>query len=157
MKTMDRLPGTAALLAALCLHALTAQAATTTWFDATSNWAKPINWSTGSVPTPIDDANINNGGTAQITSSDTAKSLTLGSSANNSGTVSISGPGGLLTLTPVAPVGNIIGGDGVGTVNISNGGKFDFGNLSLLLGSGSKGSGTVNIDGMGSLLFSSNR
>ena len=43
-------------------------AQTTVWTDGTGNWFTPANWSAG-VPNSSPIADINNGGTAQITSS----------------------------------------------------------------------------------------
>jgi hypothetical protein len=109
------------LLAGLCLYALSAQAQNKTWNAATGDWANGANWTPSGAPSAFNNAIINNGGTGQVTSSDTAGSLSLGSNLGNSGTVSISGTAGLLTING----GNsIIADDGTGTVNLSAGGRF---------------------------------
>ena len=55
-------------LFALLLAYAPAFSQTTTWTDGTGNWFMPANWSAG-VPNSSTIADINNGGTAQITSS----------------------------------------------------------------------------------------
>src|SRR5882672_6678913 len=74
-----------------------ALAAGTTWNDGAADWATSANWSLGVAPTAADDAFIDNGGTAQVTTAgDTALTLTLGTAAGNSGTVTIDGASALL-------------------------------------------------------------
>jgi len=138
------------LLAGLCLYALSAQGQNKTWNTATGDWANGANWTPSGAPSAFNSAIINNGGTAQVTSSDTASSLFLGSNLVNSGTASISGTAGLLTINGGS---SIIADDGTGTVNISAGGRYNFGSASLVLGASATGRGTVTIEGAGSSLF----
>ena len=139
----------ALLLVNLFLCTLSAQAQKT-WNAATGDWANDLNWQPLGAPSTSSNAIINNGGTAQVTSSDTAGSLSLGSNLGNSGTVSISGTAGLLSING----GNsIIADAGTGTLNLSAGGQYNFGSASLVLGLGATGRGTVTIDGAGSRLF----
>ena len=138
------------LLAGLCLYALSAQAQKT-WIDGTGNWTTPINWTPFGAPSASQIAIINNTGTAHVTSSDTAASLSLGQFPFPfGGTVSITGPAGVLTIS--AGGSSIIGNLGPGTVDVSAGGQYKFGNGSLTLGFNATGSGTVTIDGTGSIL-----
>jgi T5SS/PEP-CTERM-associated repeat protein len=97
------------LLAITCLalHLSTAFGATTTWTDGTSSWFTPTNWDHGE-PDPSTDAQINNGGTAQIiidVPQAVALSLTLGLNSDQSGTVQVSAPHGGLSVGQVIFVG----------------------------------------------------
>lgn len=65
----------------------------------------------------MDNAGINNGGTAQIRAAGAvAQQLTLGSSTMESGTLSI-GAGGSLTVS----VNSLVGDSGTGTLNVTGG------------------------------------
>ena len=100
------------------------------------------NWNPGFVPTAADDAFINKagGGIALVTTPDnTAKSLTLGQSAGDSGTVAIIDG----TSSLVISNGAIIGLGGIGIVNLTNGGTLNAGTITL--GSLAGSSGTLNI------------
>ena len=116
---------TTAMMALLAALSASAQAQVRTWF----------------VPTAADDAVINKagGGIALVTTSGaTARSLTLGQSAGDSGTVAIDGTGSLVTSNGV-----IIGFGGIGIVNLTNNGTLNAGTITLGLAAGS--SGTLNI------------
>jgi autotransporter-associated beta strand protein/T5SS/PEP-CTERM-associated repeat protein len=130
---------TMALLAAL---SASAQAQVRTWISPfAGDWTNATNWNPGFVPTAADDAVINKagGGIALVTTSGaTARSLTLGQSAGDSGTVAIDGTGSLVTSNGV-----IIGFGGIGIVNLTNNGTLNAGTITLGLAAGS--SGTLNI------------
>lgn len=65
----------------------------------------------------MDNAGINNGGTAQIRAAGAvAQQLTLGSSTMESGALSI-GAGGSLTVS----VNSLVGDSGTGTLNVTGG------------------------------------
>src|SRR6266446_521241 len=120
-------------------------AATTTWTDATGNWFTAGNWDNG-VPTSTTDAEINNGGTAQIGAAGAAaKSLTLGNNNTDSGTVSV-GTGGNLAVDFNATIGQF----GQGTLNVTGGGVVQTDEFTLGLQNGS--TGTALVDGSGSKL-----
>jgi T5SS/PEP-CTERM-associated repeat protein len=119
--------------------------AQTIWTDATSDWFVSGNWSAG-VPNAGTDAEINNGGTAQISAAGAAaRDMTLGLGALDSGTLSVSGAG---TLS----AGNnlVVGSSGTGTLNITNGGVAGSG--FVIIGDATDSSGTVIVDGAGSTL-----
>jgi hypothetical protein len=105
MKTSDRLPSRALLLVSIALTtgffftgATSAQAQIETWHGMTGSWFTGVNWSPPGPPTTANDALIENGGTALIVSgTGTAKSLTLGSNAGDSGTLRIGLSGVLIT------------------------------------------------------------
>ena len=122
-----------------------AQAQVKTWIDTTGNWITGTNWAPAGVPTPADDAVVNNGGTAQVTGPASANSLILGLNAGGSGMVTIGGGGLGLLKTTTGLVGSpsgsqgtvvvsgalaswtnsgnlVIGGSGTGTLTIQNGG-----------------------------------
>lgn len=121
-------------------------AAQTSWTDGTDSWFVPTNWSAG-VPTGGTDANINNGGTAQVGAAGaTARRLNIGSNPADSGTVVVDGTG---TLS-VADVLNV-GLTGRGTMNITNGGTVST-DFNVFIGSAAPGVGRVTVDGPGSAL-----
>ena len=164
----SRLLATIALVAAVSAPA---QAQVQTWVDATGNWIIGTNWAPAGTPTPATDAQIDNGGTAQITGPASANSLTLGSIPGGSGTVTI-GAGGLGILkTTTGLVGSqsgsqgavdvsgaiaswtnignlVIGGSGTGTLTIQNGGTVTDGGG--FIGNLPGGLGTVTVTGAGS-------
>ena len=135
------------LFTSLCISlcATFSSNAQTVWTDATGNWFTPGNWTPSGPPTAGDDAQINNGGTAQIGAAGAvAKTLALGFDAANSGTVSVSGAGTLTTgfLT--------VGESGIGTLNITNGGAVsNTAAASIGVLAGSAGS-SVTVNGPGS-------
>ena len=126
----------------------------------------------GFEPTASDDAFINNGGTALVTtSSDTARNLTLGG-PTGSGTVTIFAPG-LLTVNSTVSSSIVLGPStgSLGTLNIDAGGRATAQNLIVgqsgigmlvvqnggtltdiggLVGSLSGSQGTVTVSGPGS-------
>jgi hypothetical protein len=84
----------------LALHLSTAFGATTTWTDGTSSWFTSTNWDHGEPDTST-DAQINNGGTAQIITDvpqAVALSLTLALNSDQSGTAQVSAPHGGLSV-----------------------------------------------------------
>ena len=113
--------------------------AQTIWIDGTGDWFNATNWSAG-VPTS-NAAQINNGGTAQITASGaTAGAVMLGSGTQDSGALSVSGSGNL--------DGNInVGVGGTGTFNITNGGVVTSGRFVIGDATGSHGTATVSGSG----------
>lgn len=131
---------------ALCASPTVALAAdcipVTSWiYNGTSSWFVAANWSPG-VPDSSTGAQINNGGTANILSplAGVACNLILGSSASNSGNVSVNG--GSLAVTNEIEVG----ASGRGNLNITDEGTVSAGLLTIAaLSSGS--SGTVSVDG----------
>lgn len=137
-----------------------AAADTTTWTGAVSgDWFDEGNWDNG-VPTSSTDAFINNGGKAQINSTGaTARSLTLGASIGDSGTVVVDGAaGGSLDLPPAdngeeLPVQGAIyvGYAGRGTLSITNGGTVTggYGYIAAVANPPDQraSNGTVTVDG----------
>lgn len=114
----------------------------TSWtYNGTSSWFVAGNWSAG-VPDSNTGAQINNGGTANILSplAGVACNLILGSSAANSGNVSVNG--GSLAVTNEVEVG----ASGKGDLIVTDEGTVSAGLLTIAaLSSGS--SGTVSVDG----------
>ena len=129
------------ILVALCVPC-TAIAADTYWNGGTGNWTS-TNW-TNSEPTLSEDANINNGGTAQITSGnyEYADDLFLAQSSGQSGHISMSG--GYLLVEHDQHIGY----GGVGTFT-QNGGEnrcsYGLSNYDLHLGYESGSSGTYTM------------
>jgi T5SS/PEP-CTERM-associated repeat protein len=118
----------------------------TIWNDGTGDWFTPANWTPPGPPTATDDAEINNGGTAQIGAAGAvAQRLTLGNNNTDSGTVSV-GAGGNLAVSLNLTVGEF----GQGTFNVTGGGIAQTDELTLGLQNGSMG--TVLVDGAGSKL-----
>lgn len=114
-------------------------AQTTVWTDGTGNWFTPANWSAG-VPNANTGAQINNGGNAQITSSGAAAGeVEIGVGAQDSGTLSTSGPGDLQDGGSV-----YVGRSGTGNFSITNGGVVS--SIRFVIGenSGSNGTATVS-------------
>ena len=117
--------------------------AQTIWTDASGEWFKPANWS-ADVPNSSIDAQINNGGTAQIGSAGaTTANLYLGFTGDDSGNLLVTGPGAVRNSTLLA-----VGHAGKGTLTVQNGGAVAnvFGNIGDLVG----GNGTALIEGSGS-------
>jgi T5SS/PEP-CTERM-associated repeat protein len=114
----------------------------TVWTDGTGDWFNSANWSMG-VPTFPTAAQINNGGTAQITSSGaSAGDVTLGLGSLDSGTLSTSGSGNATT-------GSLyIGESGKGTFSIINGGVVS--SIGFVIGDNSSSSGVTTVSGAGS-------
>jgi outer membrane autotransporter protein len=117
--------------------------AQTIWTDATGDWFTAGNWDNG-VPNPGIDAQINNGGEAQIGAAGaTANNIILGFAAPDSGILSVAASG---TLDASGDL--VVGEFGSGTLNITNGGVVSNGFSSIGAQSGS--TGTVTVDGAGS-------
>jgi outer membrane autotransporter protein len=138
------------LLATIALVAAVsapAQAQVQTWVDATGNWIIGTNWAPAGTPTPATDAQIDNGGTAQITGPASANSLTLGSIPGGSGTVTI-GAGGLGILkTTTGLVGSQSGSQGAVDVSGAIASWTNTGTLVV----GSSGTGTLTIQNRGTV------
>ena len=140
----SRLLATIALVAAVSAPA---QAQVQTWVDATGNWIIGTNWAPAGTPTPATDAQIDNGGTAQITGPASANSLTLGSIPGGSGTVTI-GAGGLGILkTTTGLVGSQSGSQGAVDVSGAIASWTNTGTLVV----GSSGTGTLTIQNRGTV------
>jgi T5SS/PEP-CTERM-associated repeat protein len=111
--------------------------AQTVWTDATGDWFTAGNWSAG-VPNSATDAQVNNGGTAQVGATGAAaKSLTLGLNAADSGTVSVI-LGSSLSVTNQI----IVGDAGTGAMNVTDGSTV-LDTSSDIIGNG--GTGTVTV------------
>src|SRR5690242_2977639 len=92
--------------------------ATVTWVDSYGNWTSGANWDTGSPPGPTDDAVVNNGGTATVTTSIAVNSITVsGSTPTSSSTIDVEAPGETVTVSA-----NLIIWAGSGIDQISGGG-----------------------------------
>ena len=132
----SRAAATGSLISLVVLCATTASTlAQTTWKAGTGDWFHAANWSNG-VP-GSQPAEINNGGTAQITAPGAAASVTLGSGATDSGNLSISGSGHLDgTITA--------GNSGTGAVSITAGGVVRASRFLLGVNGGSTGTATVS-------------
>jgi len=138
----------AAIPAALAVQFLVAGAARAQniWAAGTGSWFVPGNWSPAAVPTAADDAQINNGGTAQILSGAAVSADSyLAISPGSMGTVLVSGPGSTWTNTSAFLV---VGFGGTGLLTIQNGGAVsnDFG----FIGSEGGSNGTGLVTGSGS-------
>ena len=102
---------------------------TTNWTFTTGDWFTPSHWDNG-LPDLTNGAQINNGGTAQIMSgSAVADYVTLGFNGSDSGTLSVSGVGTMLTTNNRSLD---VGADGTGTVNIT-GGAVEQGSLGFMI------------------------
>jgi hypothetical protein len=114
--------GLVAAMAGLAAPSVPAQAQVRDWVPPVlGDWADNSNWNPGFKPTAADDAVIDNGGTALVsTSGDLARNLTLGGSAG-SGTVTIFDPG-LLTVNSLANSSIVLGPStgSLGTLNIGS-------------------------------------
>jgi T5SS/PEP-CTERM-associated repeat protein len=122
--------------------------AQTVWTDGTGDWFVGTNWSSG-VPNSSTQAQINNGGTAQITASGAgAASILLGwNDVSELGNLSISGAGLLTVQQDLA-----VGGLGNGTLGITSGAQVsDFsGEVGYTITSHPGVSGNATVDGAGS-------
>ena len=114
----------------------------TVWTDGTGNWFTPANWSAG-VPNSSTIADINNGGTAQITLGGAAASLVeIGIGAGEAGTLSISGAGSLQDEGAM-----YIGEKGSGSLSITGGASVSSSLFALGQSAGSTGTATVSGSG----------
>lgn len=124
-----------------------APAGATDWTGAIGDWFDPANWNSG-VPTSGDQANINNGGTAQVGADGAASSVWIGQNAGQSGALEVTGSDAALT----AASGVFVGFSGGGTLGISGGGVVNNGGATIAATGTSTGS--VTVDGEGSALNS---
>ena len=119
------------------------------WTAGTGNWFTGGNWSSG-VPTAGDFVTINNGGTAQIGAAGAvASQVIMGNTGGESGTISITAGGTLVTNN--GAIGFVLGNSGTGTLTISGGGTATTtttGFADVLFGN--TGTGSATIDGAGS-------
>jgi T5SS/PEP-CTERM-associated repeat protein len=120
----------------------------TIWTDGTGDWFLGTNWSAG-VPNSSTQAQVNNSGTAQITTSGAAAaSILLGwNDISELGNLSISGAGRLTVQQDLA-----VGGLGNGTLSITNGAQVsDFsGEIGYTITSHPGVSGNATVDGASS-------
>ena len=115
----------------------------TVWIDGTGDWFNPSNWS-GGVPNSSTIAQINNGGTAQITLGGAAASqVELGIAAGDAGTLSTSGSGSLQDEGAM-----YVGEQGTGTLSITAGASIS--SSLFALGQSPGSSGTATVSGPGS-------
>ncbi|MGD0388124.1 MAG: PEP-CTERM sorting domain-containing protein [Tepidisphaeraceae bacterium] len=122
--------------------------AQTVWQASTSSWSTSGNWTAG-VPGSGTDVDIDNNGTAQISSGNAfANSINLGQSSAQSGFVSITG--GTLAVTTQ----EVAGGSGSGTITQSAGMNSLGSSYFLVLGANANSSGTYNLSGTGTLTAS---
>jgi fibronectin-binding autotransporter adhesin len=120
-----------------------AHAAVTTWTGATSNdWNVGTNW-TGGVPTASNDAFINLPGVTLVTPGQKALSLSLGSAAAQSGSLSITTDGSTTGGLAVAGGFLLIGDFGTGTLTMDSGATLSAGIASIANNTGSHGLATV--------------
>ena len=137
-------------IAGLALPISAAFGAPTIWTDATGSWFTCGNWSLG-CPDSTTDAQINNGGTAQIfvqAPSANAKTLTLGLNTGDSGTVSV-GTNNFGTLAVSDTI--FVGEGGTGNLSITSGGAVSSVVASIASLTGDADSkGAVKVDGTGS-------
>ena len=128
-----------ATLAALLMPSA-AHAVDTFWDGTTGDWNTATNWSTDAVPGPSDNAMVNNGGTAQITSDAPAViDIRAGDGAASTGTINHTA--GAIRVNEWMRIG--IGG-GTGTYSLSGTGNLTVQNA-LNIGEG--GTGTLNVSG----------
>ena len=111
-----------------------------TWVAGAASWFVNNNWSPSSQPAPIDNAFVNNGGTAQVAAGTAnANVITLGQNSGDSGTLS-------LGLNGILLAGQVRKGAGVGTVTFDGGTlRANADNVSLLSSFGASGNGDVTI------------
>jgi autotransporter-associated beta strand protein len=143
-----------------------ANAASIVWQPTSGLWSSSVNWSPAQVPTVLDSAYINNGGTASIVSGIVAvcNSLNLGTTPGGSGTVQLLS-GGSLVVSAQENIGtsgngtftqsggtNMLGslgqlhfGASAGSVYILNGGLLAVGSGGIISDAG--GSPTFNVGG----------
>jgi len=120
-------------------------AQTRVWVGGTGDWNTAENWLPQGGPTFSEDAEIGNGGTAQLMDNGSVKNLYLGFTSG-SGRLEVSN-GGLLTSEAVA-----VGTLGTGTLYLSTGGDVDSLGESVV-GLGITSQGEVLISGTGSEWF----
>jgi fibronectin-binding autotransporter adhesin len=128
-----------------------------TWAGGSGDWTLDTNWTPSGVPATVDPVTIDNGGTAQVTTSVTSSTVTLGTAAGDSGTITVTGASGLLTPSSTTVPASIIGNAGTGTLNILAGGGYVMGAGGITFGPLAGASGTLNIDGNNSRLTGNNQ
>jgi T5SS/PEP-CTERM-associated repeat protein len=137
------------IMTALSLQMSAAFGATTTWTDGIDSWFVSADWSSGK-PDSATDAQINNGGTAQIYTDfpmANALSLTLGLNAGDSGAVEVSPGFGDLDVVEAIFVGK----GGVGKLTITQGTvNSASASIASLAGELWVSSGSATVDGGGS-------
>jgi T5SS/PEP-CTERM-associated repeat protein len=130
-------------LGALLFLTSAAFAQTTMWTNGTGDWLDASHWDNG-LPNATTDAQVNNGGIAQIGAPGAAaQNLTLGLALSDSGTISV-GAGGVLDVTNFITVGSA----GAGSLAISGGGTVS--NTDAIIGNDATSIGMVTVDGTGS-------
>jgi T5SS/PEP-CTERM-associated repeat protein len=139
---------TAGLILALSLIVPAVGVAQTIWTDGTGDWFVGTNWSAG-VPNSSTQAQINNNGTAQITTNGgAAASILLGwNNVSELGNLSIFGAGRLTVQQDLA-----VGGLGNGILSITNGAQVSdlSGEVGYTITSHPGVSGNAIVDGAGS-------
>jgi len=131
-----------------------AHAAESYWNGTIDSWNNPSNWSTPSVPGSGDVANVNAGEARITSSSPIVNQLNVGRTPGTNGTVTVDGPGATLSTNPTNASGHMwIGREGMGNLNVTNGGQTVAGG-EIVIGRQTGGVGTVTVDGPGSLLES---
>jgi hypothetical protein len=162
LKHSRKLSKKSVMLLAVAAFALSASSAfaqaqcltITTWSGGTGSWFTVSNWNNG-VPISSINAQVNNGGTAQIASSlqvANACSLTLGSNAGNSGNVLVDATtgGGTLNVTNSVVVAK-------GVLTLTRGGTVNAGSLTVSSSSTLEynvipaAAGSVNVSGTATL------
>jgi T5SS/PEP-CTERM-associated repeat protein len=116
----------------------------TIWKAQTADWFQPVNWSDG-VPTSTTDAQINNGGTAQIgAGAAVANNVYLGFEASDTGNLLISGAASLQVANQL-----VVGDGGTGSLTIEGGAVVtdDIGGIGAFPDAAT---GSVVVDGVGS-------
>lgn len=126
-----------------CAAPLSAQ--TVEWSAQTGAFEDPANWAGGAIPEFQDEALINNGGTAQVSSEGEAIRLTIGL---NGGTGSFEQTDGFFQAN-----GAFIGDNSTGSATIS-GGEFTIGGDSIHVGWRPGAVGVMNISGAETLVTS---
>jgi outer membrane autotransporter protein len=110
----------------------------------TAAWETGGNWDSGVTPTSTEDAFVNNGGNALLTTAAAVKRLDIAAAVSDaSGTVTIQGVGNLAAGTDVS-----VGENGNGTLSITGGGTLT--STNGIIGELSGSSGTATVNGTGS-------
>ena len=115
------------------------------WVGTVGDFNDGANWQSGNVPEFDQEALINNGGTAQLSSDAEVQNLRIG---RDGGQGTFEQTGGLIMAT-----GAFIGDNSTGTATIS-GGEFTIGNDSIHVGWRANGDGILNIQGADALVTS---
>ena len=121
------------------LAAPVARGASYSWQVQSGNWSVASNWG-GTLPSNSDTACVANGGTVNVTVSETCGALSLGN-GEGSGTVQMTG-GGLSAGT------QYVGVSGTGTFSQSGGTNASYANLYLGYNAGSSGTYSLSSSGL---------